>query len=506
MTWYQSMKIAIEPILPGLVMGALFTVMLLGLRIRFRGRPIVQRIKRPISIFYGYFFLFLLTVASHMYAPTFFRILNLASVIILTLAVVLAVAVGVFDLFLGHYRRVTVPVIIKDIIILVVYVVIVVIVVGQQGVDVTSIVTTSAVLTAVLGFALQDLLSSIVSGLAIEIERPFKVGDWVKFDNQEGRVLEINWRSTKIETLHLDTVIIPNNVVTRAPVINFSVPTSVHRQKVVVGLPYGVPPNRAKASLMRAVSDVDGILSTPKPYVVVRSFDDFSISYRLYFYIDEFGFRERVEDRVKSRVWYQLSRDGITIPFPIRDVNLRNIDCREEERQKEQMREERLDLLRRVPFLEPLSDQERETLARNLVGRFFGAGELILRQGDEGSSFYIIASGQVDVSIGHAATTMQTVTTLSQYNFFGEMSLMTGERRTANVIAVTDTECYVLDKGAFREIISRTEALVEAIGQRLGTRARQLEKAQTAKEEKVVKPREEVTKTIVSRIRNFFQM
>ncbi|MBU1537293.1 mechanosensitive ion channel, partial [Myxococcota bacterium] len=433
MSGYESFKIAIEPILPGLVMAALFMVGLMGLRIQFRGRPLSQRIKRPISIFYGYFVLFLLTIAAHMYAPTFFRILNLGSVIILTLAVVLSVAVGVFDLFLGHYRRVNVPVIIKDITILVVYVVVVVIVVGQQGVDVTSIVTTSAVLTAVIGFALQDLLSSIISGLAIEIERPFKVGDWVKFDTQEGKVLEINWRSTKIETLHLDTVIIPNNVVTRSPIVNFSVPTTTHRQKVVVGLPYGVPPNRAKASLMRALADVDGVISDPKPYVVVRSFDDFSISYQLYFYIDAFGARDRIEDRVKSRIWYQLSRDSITIPFPIRDVNLRNIDSTAEERQKELLQEERLNLLKHVPFLDPLSEEERNILARNLVGRFFGAGELILRQGDEGSSFYIIASGEVEVALGTMGATMKRVTTLSQYNFFGEMSLMTGERRAANI-------------------------------------------------------------------------
>ncbi|MBU1240104.1 mechanosensitive ion channel, partial [Myxococcota bacterium] len=438
MSGYESFKIAIEPILPGLVMAALFMVGLMGLRIQFRGRPLSQRIKRPISIFYGYFVLFLLTIAAHMYAPTFFRILNLGSVIILTLAVGLSVAVGVFDLFLGHYRRVNVPVIIKDITILVVYVVVVVIVVGQQGVDVTSIVTTSAVLTAVIGFALQDLLSSIISGLAIEIERPFKVGDWVKFDTQEGKVLEINWRSTKIETLHLDTVIIPNNVVTRSPIVNFSVPTTTHRQKVVVGLPYGVPPNRAKASLMRALADVDGVISDPKPYVVVRSFDDFSISYQLYFYIDAFGARDRIEDRVKSRIWYQLSRDSITIPFPIRDVNLRNIDSTAEERQKELLQEERLNLLKHEPFLDPLSEEESNILARNLVGRFFGAGELILRQGDEGSSFYIIASGEVEVALGTMGATMKRVTTLSQYNFFGEMSLMTGERRAANIVAMTD--------------------------------------------------------------------
>ncbi|MBU1220673.1 mechanosensitive ion channel [Myxococcota bacterium] len=504
---WDNFKTAVEPLLPGFVMAAIFLVMLLALRLKFRGVPLIRKFKKPVTIIYVYFFLFILTVSSRMYAPAFFKILNLTSLIILTLAIVLSAAGAVFDIFLGHYRRISVPVIIKDIIILVVYIVVAVIVVGQQGVDVTSIVATSAVLTAVIGFALQDLLSSIISGLAIEIEKPFKVGDWVKFDQQEGRVLEINWRSTKIETRHLDTVIIPNNVVTRSAMINFSYPTELHRQRVEVGLPYGLPPNKAKASLLRALGGIDGILSDPAPIVNLKSYDDFSITYILMFYIDNYSRKEGLEDQVRTRMWYQLNRDGITIPFPIRDVNVRTVDKERENTLRSQMEAERSMILRHVPFLEPLDDNKINILANQLRSGFYGAGETIIHQGDEGSSFYIIASGRVDVRVKTPENTMKTVSSLHQYDFFGEMSLMTGERRKASIVSTEDTECYIIHKEVFRSIIEGSDSLVQAIGERLAHRSQELstvEEQQQADIRDSLKP--DATVSIVSRIKNFFQL
>lgn len=197
MSWFTNLYAAMEPILPGFVVAALFICLLTVLRLKFRGAPLAARFKRPITIFYLYILLFVLAVTARLYLSTFYRILNLFSLSVLTLAIILSLSVGVFDLFLTKYRKVQVPAILKDLVILGVYVVMVVIVIGQEGVDVTSLVTTSAVLTAVIGFALQDLLSNIISGLAIEVEHSFEVGHWVKFNDLEGRVVEINWRSTK---------------------------------------------------------------------------------------------------------------------------------------------------------------------------------------------------------------------------------------------------------------------------------------------------------------------
>jgi small-conductance mechanosensitive channel len=208
-------------------------------------------------------------------------------------------------------------------------------VLSQVGLNVTSLVTTSAVLTAVIGFALQDLLSSVMSGIALQLEQPFAVGDWVKFDEQEGRILETNWRSTKIETLPRDIVVIPNNVITRSPLINFTAPDPIHRRKIKIGLSYDAPPNRVKKALLAGLREVDGVLTEPRPFVLARSYDDFAISYKLFFFIDQIHLKDHIEDAVMSRIWYQLKREGLKVPFPIRDINMYTVSAEDVQRARD---------------------------------------------------------------------------------------------------------------------------------------------------------------------------
>lgn len=495
------------PLLPGIIVAAIFIVGIIVLRIRYRGDALVDRLKRPGVIFYVYVMLVALTVLAKLYWLPGYRFVYLLSLFVLALAVLLAVSVAFFDMFMGRVREIAVPAILRDVVMLVTYIVVIVIIIGQHGVDVTSIVTTSAVLTAVIGFALQDLLSNIISGLAIEIERPFKVGDYVKFNDQEGRVLEINWRSTKVFTLHHDIVIIPNSVATKSAIINFTAPTRIHRRKVKIGLRYEAAPNRARASLLKAVRSVEGVLADPHPYVQLVEYADFSINYVVYFFIKDMPERERIADRVMTRIWYQLRRDGLSVPFPIQDINMRQVTAEDDEKEGHRRLAENVSLLRKVPFLEPLSDEELTILARRLRTEFYGEGESVIHQGQPGSSFYIITDGEVDVHIRERdGGPERKVTTLETHNFFGEMSLMTGEQRSATVRAARDSELCVIDKSAFGDIIKGNDALVEAISQRLLARTQELKKAREESESSPEELKPDAQKTLMSRIKNFFQM
>jgi small-conductance mechanosensitive channel/CRP-like cAMP-binding protein len=493
---------AIRPLLPGLVTAGVFLLSLIVLRLALRRQSIAAKLRFPSALFFCYLGLMALAVLAKLHWPAGFRALYVLALFVLALAVILAVSFAAFDLVLGRYRQIQVPKILRDILVLIVFSIAVIAVLGRQGVDLTSILTTSAVLTAVIGFALQDMLSSVISGLALQIERPFKRGDWVKFDEQEGFVLEINWRSTKLQTLHNDIVVIPNNVITRSAVINFTAPTRVHRRKLKLGLRYETPPNAAKASILRAVRSVEGVLAEPAPFVLTRSYDDFSIGYRIHFFIEDFPRKERIEDEVSTRIWYQLRRDGLGIPFPIRDINMRQITEAGEERTRQRQLERTAAALGRVPFLEPLSEEERRALAGRLRRQIFAAGEEVIRQDDEGDSFYIIASGRVDVRAGG-----RSVTGLGPDDYFGEMSLMTGEARTATVVAREDCECLVVDREAFAAVIRANEALVEAIVARLEERRRALqgarERAERAGEEETA---EQERRTLARRIRGFFNL
>lgn len=227
MTSIDDLLDAIQPILPGLVTAGIFLLALIVLRVLLRRESVATKLRFPTALFFFYLGLFVLMVLAQLYWPPAYGVLHVLGLFVLALAVILAVSVAAFDLVMGRYRQVQVPKILRDIVVLIVFSVAVIAVLGRQGVDLTSILTTSAVLTAVIGFALQDMLSNIISGLALQIERPFVTGDWVKFDEQEGWILEINWRSTQLQTLHNDIVIIPNNLITRSAVINFTSPTRV---------------------------------------------------------------------------------------------------------------------------------------------------------------------------------------------------------------------------------------------------------------------------------------
>jgi len=505
-TLFQELNAAVAPLVPGLVTAGVLILSLLLLRLLLRRERVREKLRLPWRLTGFYLVLIVAMVLATRYWPEGYGVLSAVALLVLGLAVILAVSFGIFDVFLGRYRRVPVPRILRDIVIAVVYVVTIFVVLGRHGLDLSSILTTSAVLTAVVGFALQDLLGSIASGLALQLEHPFAVGDWVRFNEQEGRVLEMNWRSTKILTLHADVVIIPNNVITRQPVINFTSPDPIHRRRVEIGLPYDTPPKRAKQALLKALRGIEGVLGTPPPSVLLRRFGDSAIEYRVEFYIGDFARRELVEDEVATRIWYQLHRDGLSVPFPVRDVILHRDDESHAEREAERAREiERIVLmLRRVPFLEPLSPEERQQLAGRIKPASYAAGETVIREGDEGDSFYVIAEGEVEIRVGDKGQE-QVVARLHAGDFFGEMSLMTGEARTATVVTCCDCQFYVISKRAFESLIAAHEALVEDIGAKLETRRTELEATRSRSENESESERSDL-QSLVGRIRRFFNL
>ena len=248
-TLMEALLTELDDRLPVVIASAVLLALTSFLRVRYRNEEFVSKFKVPA----GLLVLTLVIEGAALLAASFWPEavgeLNLARSFTLTLATILLVAIAVFDSFLARVREVEVATILRDTAILTVFAVAVFVILGRHGTDVTSLVATSAVLTAVIGFALQDLLTNIIAGLALQAERPFKRGDWIGFGEQQGVVLELNWRSTKIKTLHNDIVVIPNSVLTKSELINYTAPSPVHRRRFVVGLRYEVPPNVAKASI-----------------------------------------------------------------------------------------------------------------------------------------------------------------------------------------------------------------------------------------------------------------
>jgi len=497
---------AFEPLAGSFWVGLAMLVVLLILR-QLVTPMTRRRVRAPIVLLYVFMGVFAAAFFARLYLPGIFKLLYFLSLATITLAGVLAAAFALVDLVLTRRREAPFPTIIRDILVVIVYLVALFVVLGNQGLDLTAILASAGFVGLFVGLAMQDTLGNLVSGLAMQVEKPFDVGDWVKFSDQEGRVVEINWRSVTIETFWADIVVIPNTVITKAPIINYSRPARNHRRKLNVGLPYGAPPEKAKRVILEVLRRVPGVAMEPRPRILLKEYGDFSIRYKILFFINDFDEREFIEDEVMNRIWYALKRAGIRIPFPISDVYLRKV--KEEEASEDERAEGRevRSMLERVSFFRPLSEEHLEYLAAAGRREFCPAEETVVRQGDPGHSFYVILDGIVSVDVKGPDEDETRVARLSRGDYFGEMSLMTGERRSATVRTLRDTEFLVIDKTVFKKIIEDHPEVVGRISELIVARRLQIaeEEARSAKRAAHDGDRAaQEQRTLMYRIKRFF--
>jgi small-conductance mechanosensitive channel/CRP-like cAMP-binding protein len=313
-------------------------------------------------------------------------------------------------------------------------------------IDVTALLAVPAVLTVVIGFALQETLGNIFSGLTLQISQPFESGDWVRVADKVGTVHGVGWRATTIVTRNNEWLDIPNAQLAKDLLFNYG--KHAVAEEVSIGLGYGEPPNRVREVIHDVLRDVPDVLRHPEPEILPWEFGDYAIRYRVKYWLADYGRSEQVHARVVSGLWYAMRRHGIEIPFPMRTLVLRQ-ESRVEE--SEALREIAAEL-RGVDFLRELSEDELHILAGAVRVRQFGAGEALMREGDAGDTFYIIRRGVVEVTTNGAEGKQVHIADLTRPAFFGEMALMTGESRNATIRARTDAEVLEMSRNGFIEL------------------------------------------------------
>ena len=324
------------------------------------------------------------------------------------------------------------------------------------------ILATTAVGAVVIGFALQDTLGNLFSGLAIQIDKPFRVGHWVTIAGMDGVVTEVTWRATTIRTKAGNFVIVPNSVVAKETITNYSQPSQDTRLEVEVGASYDAPPNEVKAVIARALRDEPLLVAGRDPEILIVDFAASAITYRVRVWTSDFAVDMRVRDRVRSHIYYAFRRHGIGIPYPMQ-VQL-TPDAAPAAAPDPAARARWLD---GVELLASLAIEQREQLAGSSRPLLFEAGQVIMREGDSGASMFVLKRGEAKVSLRH---TEGAVAQLKDGAVFGEMSLLTGETRTATVTAVTDCDVLEVGADAFRTIVLGDAALVERIATEVAAR------------------------------------
>lgn len=425
------------------------------------------------------FLLVILIFLWRMGLPAYNYLNQILTALVLLVAAYVGVVLGeyfLFDFILSRKQQLPPSKLLRDVSRMAVLLLILFLVIsGVFKLDLTTILVSSAVFSAVIGLALQDILGNVISGVALHVERPFRVGDWVEVADQTGEVVEMSWRATRIRTMENNYVVIPNSNIAKDRIINYKAPSPVLALYLRVGTSYEAPPHKVKQAILEIAAQTPGVLKDPAPHMRTIDYGDFAIEYELKFWINEYQRHPIIQDDLKSRIWYQFKRMGIQIPFPIRTLRFMERVKRKEAETAQNLWTEILDILKRCEIFAPLSEEQRLVLSRNAKLLPFGTGEFLIVQGEAGDSLFIVNKGGVEVSILGADGSKIVLAELGSGESFGEVSLLTGEERSATVKALEDTEAVVVTKEDLRGIMKETPSLAESLSLQLEKRLREME-------------------------------
>jgi small-conductance mechanosensitive channel/CRP-like cAMP-binding protein len=352
------------------------------------------------------------------------------------------------------------------------YITAILLLLGHHGVNLSGIVATSAVLTAIIGFSLQDTLGNIMGGVSLQAERSIAVGDWVRIGEVEGIIRETRWRQTSIETRDWDTVVIPNSVLMKSMVTVLGRRTGrsrLHRVLVHFNADFRYSPTEVVDAIDRAVQDVaiTDVATDPKPVCILNEFRENYGSYLVAYWTADMSKIPLTSGEVRRRIVMALQRAGLSVSVTSQNVVLNvNSTGRETRRRQEELARQ-MAAIEAVDLLAPLNEQERRELCASLTTAPFRRGEIISRQGEEADYLYILTKGEATVRVANASGASSRVGTLRAGDVFGETGMMTGQPRTATVEAQTDVVCYRLDKEGFKATLQRRPEIADAISRLL---------------------------------------
>jgi small-conductance mechanosensitive channel/CRP-like cAMP-binding protein len=470
-------------------------------------------LKRRAGVQLGLLFqLFCLTLAFYaaiavygVRAPWRFHI-GAAAILLSTALVVALVNRYVWDLYYEKKRQTTIPHFLREVVGGIIFLIVLLIVLSygyHAEAQLKGLLAGSGLVAIILGFAGQNLFAGIIGGISIQLNRPYKLGDWLKVGETYGEVREINWRSTRLCTnddIYLD---IPNNEMVSHQIVNLHYPTEVHAMRIRIGIDYTVPPNRVKDALGRAAQKAKNVLPNPPVRVFLVDFSDYAMTYEIKFYMGNHSRINETNDSVRTNVWYELKRQGITIPFPIRtlQVERKKVPPAQEEQA------EAFSILRDDPLFECLSEEQLNQMVNQARLKLFGRGEPVIEEGAAGESMFVMLRGAANVFVSKNGSKIQ-VATLRAGDCFGEMSLLTGEPRSATVRA--DGDCYVMEIGkpVMGKVLSDAPTCMEQLSQLLAQRRMQTEgilKEAKSTDEHALTERQ-YTANFLQRLRTFFQL
>ena len=404
------------------------------------------------------------------------RVLNEMAVILIGILTLRLVGLSIFRTILPSLS-INPPRILEDIMLVLAYIAWGMVRMSEAGVNLSGLVTTSAVITGIIAFSMQDTLGNILGGLALQLDNSISIGNWIKVDDISGQVIEVHWRHTAVRTRNGEIVVIPNSILMKGKVtIVGGEDVPQWRRWVYFALNNTIPPQRVINSVDKALNQAEIPLVShhPKAQCVLMDYKDGLCVYAVRYWLQNPQIDDPTDSTIRVHIFAALQRQGYTLASPSFAVNMTTESPEREDRLQGAEIAIREHNLAKMDLFSTLSDDERAHLAKTLTYAPFAQGDIITRQGDVAHWLYVLVSGEVDIWYEVNQHERKLLTTLPSGRVFGEMGLMTGEPRRATVIAKNEVECYRIDKQSFELIMQSRPALAEEFAHILTERNKQL--------------------------------
>ncbi len=440
-----------------------------------------------------------------------YRSAHAAALLCAAQACVLAGCALLFDAILPRLR-VTLPRIVQDVAVAALAALTALATASHAGMNLSGLIATSAVLTAVIGFSLQDTLGNVMGGLFLQVDNSISVGDFIKLGELSGKVVEIRWRYTAVETSNGDTAIIPNSALmkTQVLVLGRNARGRKHqRRQLYFNVDFRRQPNQVIDAVAGALvgRKIPHVAEEPAPSVILVDFGDSYARYCVRYWLTDIAADLPTDSLVRSFIFSALKRAGISLAVP---ASAQFVIENSNERSAAQLREEaeaRCAALKRVDLFGCLSEDERAQLADSLHFAPFARGEVITRQGTEAHWLYLITHGSVAVRLAGADGLEKEIARLGAGDFFGEMSLLTGKPRSTTVVALDEVRSFRLGTSSFQDVVARRPELAESFAEILARRRSELVAAREGLDGEASARRLAADrKDLVSSIRRFFDL
>jgi len=356
--------------------------------------------------------------------------------------------------------------------------------------------TTSAIFGVILGLALQDTLGNFFAGISLQADRPFQVGDVITLGGQRhsGVVEEITWRAVKIRTFQNHIVLISNSTAAKEP-IEVCARQNLNARLVFFNTLFTDSPAKTIHVVREAVREADNVSQKITPIVRIRNLGDSAVEYEVKYWLDDYAKYNDTDALVRQRIWYAFRRANLNFAYPTRTLF---VDRKSKLGEQAGDGGAIVERLAAVDIFAPLSPEETGMLAQAASSHVFAPGETVIRAGDPGSSMFVVHNGRVSVQVSENGRA-RTVATLSDGAFFGEMALFTGEPRTANIVALEETEVLEIGHAAMKRVFDTNPDLVESLSHIIAERRQAL-----AASEDISVGNEDQSAGLLASIRRFF--